>query len=70
MPPLFIWIQVGARKQSSYCLPGTFTRKAAYEDLNHEYEAVTDLLEKMNLTEKVKDASPNDWNSEQVKQPK
>ncbi|KRK66024.1 SbcC/MukB-like Walker B domain-containing protein [Lactobacillus delbrueckii] len=42
-------------------------RQAAYEDLNHEYEAVTDLLEKLNLTEKVKDASPNDWNSEQVK---
>lgn len=42
-------------------------KQAAYEDLNHEYAAVTDLLEKLNLTEKVKDASPNDWNSEQVK---
>ena len=42
-------------------------KQAAYEDLDHEYTAVTDLLEKLNLTEKVKDASPNDWNSEQVK---
>lgn len=42
-------------------------KQAAYEDLNHEYAAVTDLLEKLNLTEKVKDASPDDWNSEQVK---
>ncbi|MBT8899869.1 SbcC/MukB-like Walker B domain-containing protein [Lactobacillus delbrueckii subsp. bulgaricus] len=42
-------------------------KQAAYEDLDHEYAAVSDLLEKLNLTEKVKDASPNDWNSEQVK---
>lgn len=42
-------------------------KQTAYEDLDHEYKAVTDLLEKLNLTEKVKDASPNDWNSEQVK---
>lgn len=42
-------------------------KQAAYENLDHEYAAVTDLLEKLNLTEKVKDASPNDWNSEQVK---
>ena len=42
-------------------------KQAAYEDLDHEYTAVTDLLERLHLTEKVKDASPNDWNSEQVK---
>lgn len=42
-------------------------KQAAYEDLDHEYAAVTDLLERLHLTEKVKDASPNDWNNEQVK---
>lgn len=42
-------------------------KQAAYEDLDHEYAAVTDLLKRLHLTEKVKDASPNDWNNEQVK---
>lgn len=42
-------------------------KQAAYEDLDHKYAAVTDLLKRLHLTEKVKDASPNDWNNEQVK---
>lgn len=42
-------------------------KQTAYEELDHEYAAVTGLLEKLGLTDKVRDASPSDWNNEQIK---
>lgn len=42
-------------------------KQTAYEELDHEYAAVTGLMEKLGLTDKVRDASPSDWNNEQIK---